>query len=197
MIKKNQGDFIDDELYTPFGNLKVQVGSNRSCKKNRITLRNVRVYPTTNDSEFYSYHDIGKKFNTLNIEKKVEILELINDYLCTSKAYDKCKKDWEARVNNLSLDDSEKKVFAVLCGMAVLAEPLRECDDGTSQRCVYKTILHYLKKLKSGEIKLGTDSDWNELLTNLENGDCKHLNLLKLYDSIVKKVTEENLQKKK
>lgn len=196
--EKNQEDFIDDELYTPFGNLKVQVGSSQSCKKNGITLRNVRVYPTTNDSKFYSYHDIGQKFNTLDIGKKIKILELVNDYLCTSKAYDECKKDWEARVDDLSLKGSEKEVFAVLCGIAVLAEPLRECDDGTSQRCVYKTMLHYLKKLESGEIKLETHSDWNELLKNLENNeDCKHSNLLKLYDSIVKKVYEDHLQKKR
>lgn len=179
----DKDDFFDKELYTPFGNLKVKRCSEQGYKKSGITLRNVNVYPRENKKgTFYSYNAIGNKFNPLTIDKKVEILELVNEYLCTEKDYDKCKEDWEKRVGDLDLKEEELEAFAVLCGMAVLAEPLRECDDGTSQRCVYRTMLYYLKKLRSKEISLDNDKGWDDLLKTLENqGNIKNKNLLKFY----------------
>ena len=187
--KINKYDFFDKELYTPFGNLKVKRCSKQDCKKNKITLRNVNVYPKENEGKFYSYNAIGNKFNPLTIDKKIKILELVNEYLCTEKKYDDCKENWKKRVDDLDLNKEEREAFAVLCGVAVLAEPLRECDDGTSQRCVYRTMLYYLKKLQLNEISLDNDKGWDNLLKTLElenQDNIKNKNLLKFYD-IVKK----------
>ncbi|MBO6127085.1 MAG: hypothetical protein J6P21_03740 [Clostridia bacterium] len=76
----------------------------------------------------YRYNDIGNIFNALGIDRQIRILELMNEYLSTKDSYDDCKVEWEKQVNDLALEDEDKKVFAILFGIAVLAEPLRECE---------------------------------------------------------------------
>ena len=195
---KTEGNsYISENLYTPFGNLKVKKGS--TSKVNKKTLRQVHIYGENDTKEkYYSYDDIGNIFNNLDLENKIKILEIMNEYLSTEESYDLCKKRWEAQVNALSLDAEGKEVFAVLFGIAVLAEPLRECDDGTSQRCVYKTMLYYLKKLKNNEIKLENDNDWEELAKDLESGKHnKQKNLFKFYKRVRERAIETKPKMKK
>lgn len=182
-------NYIIQKLYTPFGNLKVKRGSSLEYKKIQKILRQVHIYRENDTAEkYYSYNDIGDKFNELDIGKRVKILELINEYLSTKDSYENCKEKWQKQVDDLGLEDKDKDIFAILFGIAVLAEPLRECDDGTSQRCVYKTMLYYLNKLKNNEIKLETDEDWEKLVKDLESGNHnKHKNLFKFYQRVREK----------
>lgn len=189
--------FLEAMLYTPFGNVKVKRTSDPIEKAGKI-FRNVDIYndnKCNGEYKYYFYKEVGEKFNKLDIGKQIEILELLNEYLNTKKYYNFLAKKWSEQVYNLKLTDEEKDAFAVLFGIAVLAEPLREVDGGASQRCVYRTMLHYLKELKENKRKLETDDDWEQLAKELENGsNSKHTKLLKFYKTIrsegIKKINQ-------
>ena len=98
MTKQNQKKFLKAILYTPFGNVKVKRTSNPIEKAGKI-FRNVDIY---NDKKcngkykYYSYKEIGEKFNKLDIDKQIEILELLNEYLNTKNIISIMRKNGQS-----------------------------------------------------------------------------------------------------